>query len=219
MIPPITKFQAIYSFIAKTLLLLPLTFFSINSIANAATDNMKVEAYEAVQSFCKLEFDGAQDADKREKTIRFTDGRQSEMSKHEGPANPYDVEWQYDPIDVVRSYKVNGVTIHANKATAIIEYDVVAQRNTAGAKIQGITEHSKKIQVELAFTESKWMVINPTNPKVSIDALSQAYRKLFGQTKTWYENVGVAEFLRLRDAIDNIILLEKLDTQAEPNAK
>ena len=167
---------------------------------------------DSVESFCKLEFNGAQDPSLRAKQVRFSDSRLAEMKKMMANISPYVFEWQSSPLDVIESFEVIGADVSGATAHADVDYVVIAQREAWGAPIKSRPKTLVHSRLRLTQVGTRWIIIDPPYPRVSRTFLSASYRGQFQLPDTWYQQASRAQLLWLRNAIDNILLLDSADT-------
>lgn len=127
-----------------------------------------------------------------------------------GGLSPYVFEWEVAPLEVVNSYKVDRITVAGAEATAAVTYQVVAQRGSWGGRIAPVPRKDVTTQLQLRRYGDTWKVIDPPFPRVSNAFLSSSYRGLFVLPGSWYQNASPEQLMRLRNAIDSILLLHDL---------
>ncbi|HXH48436.1 MAG TPA: hypothetical protein VNM47_03610 [Terriglobia bacterium] len=171
---------------------------------------MHGSARDSVEEFCASEFRGAQNVEQRQELIHFSDARARQLGKIMGGLSPYLFEWEAAPLEVVDSFKVDRVTVAGDAATATITYEVVAQRTSWGGRIKRVPKKVTTIQLQLRLYGDAWKVNDPPFPRVSKNFLSSSYRGIFELPLSWYQNASPKQLMRLRDAIDTILLLDEV---------
>lgn len=182
-------------------------FMSPQMVAAQAQD---AAVRESVEKFCALDFGGAQGVEQRQELVHFSDARVRALAKIMDGLNPYVFEWEAAPLEVVDSYKVGSVTVVGEGATASVTYEVVAQRTSWGGRIERVPKETITTQLQLGHYGNHWMVNDPPFPRVSKKFLSSSYRGTFDLPQSWYQNASPAQLIRLRNAIDIILLLDEL---------
>jgi hypothetical protein len=186
-----------------------LLLFGAANIALAQNPNQSVR--DSVDAFCNFEFNGAQDPSQRAELAQFSDSRLADLKKRMGDINPYLFEWQASPLDVIESFKVSKISVSGLQAYADVEYLVVARRESPGGPITSVARNFVHSQLQLRQVRARWRVFDPPYAKVSRIFLSTSYRGLFQLPETWYQHASRAQLLWLRNALDNILLLDSLD--------
>ena len=193
-------------------LLLGVFGLAIFVTAHTATGQaVRTPAQEVVEKFCALDFRGAQDVEQRQELIHFSDSRVRELGKIMDGLSPYVFEWEAAPLEVVDSYKVDRITVIGDEATASVTYEVVAQRSSWGGRIIRVPKGAITTQLDLRLYGDRWKVIDPLIPRVSKNFLSSSYRGIFELPQSWYQNASPEQLIRLRNAIDTILLLDELN--------
>jgi hypothetical protein len=190
-----------------------LAAFGLATLIAARTASARVQgaaAREAVGKFCALEFGGAQDVEQRQGLVHFTGARVRELSKIMDGLSPYVFEWETEPLEVVDSYRVGRVTVTGKDAAAWVTYQVVARRVSWGGRIERIPKKPMTVQLRLGLYEDQWKVTDPPFPRVSKGFLSSSYRGIFEVPRGWYQKASPEQLIRLRNAIDTILLLDEL---------
>jgi hypothetical protein len=165
---------------------------------------------ESVEKFCSFEFNGAQDPAQRNELVHFSDDRLRELRTVMDGLSPYVFEWEVSPLGVVDSYSIGDISVSHGTAKAIVHFQVVAKRDSWGGEIKAANTKTVTDQLQLKFDGQYWKVIDPPFPRVSKAFLSSSYRGMFELPQAWYQHASRAQLLRLRNAIDTIILLEAL---------
>lgn len=165
---------------------------------------------ETVEKFCAFEFGGAQDTEERTKLVHFSGAQMHELGKIMYPISPYVFQWDFEPLEVVDSYKLGRISVSGDKATALVTYELVAKRSSWGGKITPV--HKEAITTTLALMRygNTWKVQNPPYPKVSKSFLISSYRASLSLGKSWYQDASREQLLWVKNMIDEILLLEKL---------
>lgn len=176
----------------------------------ACAQTARATPQETVGRFCAFEFRGAQDVEERLKLVHFSDERVRELGKIMDGLSPYVFEWETEPLEVVDSYKVDQITISGEQANAIVTYELVAERSSWGGNIQPVSKTDITTQLQLEQYGNRWKVNDPPFPRVSKKFLTASYRGIFDLPPSWYQNASSAQLLRLRNAIDTILLIDKL---------
>jgi hypothetical protein len=165
---------------------------------------------DSVRSFCDFEFNGAQEPSQRAELVQFSDSRLADIKQVMGDINPYVFEWQASPLEVIESFNVSNVRISGSQAYADVDYVVVARRDAWSGPIKGVSRNTAHSQLKLTQVGTRWKVTDPPYPMVSRTFLSTSYRRLFQLPETWYQHASRAQLLWLRNALDNILLLDSL---------
>jgi hypothetical protein len=177
------------------------------TVAGQAQDG---KARESVEEFCASDFRGAQNVEQRQQLVHFSPARVRELAKIMDGLSPYVFEWEAEPLEVVDSYKVGQVTVTDEEATVSVTYEVVAQRTSWGGRIERVPKKAIATQLRLRRYGNNWKVNDPPFPRVSKQFLSSSYRGIFDLPQSWYQNASSAQLIRLRNAIDTILLLDEL---------
>lgn len=175
----------------------------------AQTQNATVR--ESVEKFCASDFSGTQNVRQRQELVHLSDARVRALAEIMDGLSPYVFEWEAAPLEVVDSYKVGKVTVVGEEATASVTYEVVAQRTSWGGHIKRVPKETITTQLQLGRYGNHWMVNDPPFPRVSKKSLSSSYRGIFDLPQSWYQNASPAQLIRLRNAIDTILLIDELD--------
>ena len=170
-----------------------------------AANSKTLQARNTVEYFCKIEFEGDREP-KRVNVIHYSDKMAAIRQKTRDPLPLYSIFFDQDPLFVVASYKILGVQVRGNHATAKIEYRRIAR--SIGI-IQDtwhlIAEppHDDTVTLNLVFKKNQWWVIDPPPPRVSKEALIRYYEATI-------KNLGVENDPRWQKERDTLKLLNGL---------
>ena len=111
---------------------------------------------------------------------------------------------------MVDSYKVGPVIVSGDEAIASVSYEIVAQRASWGGRIERVPKKAIAAQLHLGLYANKWKVNDPPFPRVSKQFLSSSYRGIFDLPQNWYQSASPEQLIRLRNALDAILLIDDL---------
>ncbi len=133
---------------------------------------------QAVETYCKLEFEGGWMEDRWEVT-KFSNKRKAER-KIGGPADAsvFTLQNHY-PFIVIASYDIREVRVLSpTHATAQVAYRRLAYSESAtGREWHLIAEpaHDETVTLNLVFDKKKWWVLDPPAPRISKQRLLEHY--------------------------------------------
>jgi hypothetical protein len=162
-------------FVAIALLLL---FTSGASNALAANASVEQAVHQAVETYCKIEFDGAWVED-RWAVIKFSDKRKDERKYREVTDSAvFGLEKHY-PFIVVTSYDIREVNfLNPTHAKAKVVYRRVAHSESKTGKDWYLVADrldDDLVMLNLVFEKNKWLVLDPPPPMISKDFLIRYY--------------------------------------------
>ena len=139
-----------------------------------------------VEEFCLSEFHGGFPSTYRDRLFKYTPAVYKNLLKIIGDGYPYRVYFEHDPIRIVDSYKIKEIKqIDTHHAYAIVFYHQIAiigesweEIDAQGDGYKGIPIRRVKdisIKLNLKYDGSRWWIIDPPYPKVSLAVLVKYY--------------------------------------------
>ncbi len=132
--------------------------------------NTLESARQTVETYCKVEFDGAWVED-RWAILKFSDERQEENRYREITDSAVFGLRPHYPFIVIASYAIHEVRVLSPvSATATVAYRRLAHSESAtDRKWRLISEpaHDETVTLNLVFNEKKWWVFDPPVPRIS----------------------------------------------------
>jgi len=171
-------------------------------------------AREVVEKFCRAEFMGVQDI--RLDIAKYS-RKQMLLEKKRDPESRGMVKfWDNDPLFVVASYQITDVSVKENHAIATIVYKRLARTCGDGVLKRKLIPDRKShdiVKLHLIYNESRWWVLNPPIPRVSLEAIIEYhknYHKIMGDD--WLRRPGISESQKqyYRKLQENLEILNSL---------
>jgi hypothetical protein len=131
-------------------------------------------AKQVAEDFLKAEFEGNA-FDKRINLIRFSPTREAKEIKAKTPLKPHVFIWDWDPLYVVTSYQITGVTVRDSRAVVTVIYSRLADRAKPGGKIIPDSKERDLVKLKLIRDGERWWVLDPHLPRISRDVLIACY--------------------------------------------
>ncbi len=154
-----------------------------NSSISLANDESAVQAvHQAVETYCKIEFDGAW-VDDRWAVIKFSENRKAERKYRDYTASSV-FGLEHYPFIVISSYDIQKVDVlNPTHAIAMVAYSRVAHSASKTEHAWYLVADRKDndhVTLNLVFERNKWWVLDPPPPRISKDVLIRYYE---GQVK------------------------------------
>lgn len=195
-----------------------------SALASPEDVNFAKSAVDTVNVFCRSEFDHS--IHSRYDLMKMSPNYETKLEKlmHTSVGTLY-IPDAYE-IFAIKSYKIDNVAVHGNKAVATVNYAILAKR-TGWKKIkyQGgtgsveIFEECRKPnyieKIDLIFDGKRWWVLDPPSPKISIYKIVTFLTNSLGRYEKNNPEAHDGRALpALQDLYDaakkNVILLKKL---------
>jgi hypothetical protein len=161
-----------------------LLFTSSASSALADNGSEAQAVHQAVETYCKIEFDGAWVED-RWAVIKFSQKRKAERIYREVTDSAVFELGNHYPFIVVTSYDIREVSLlNPTHATAKVAYNRVAHSVSNTGKdwrdwhLVADRLDDDLVTLNLIFEKSKWFVLDPPPPRISKDMLIGYYEEL-----------------------------------------
>ena len=146
----------------------------------ANNEEMVNAVHQTVESYCKIEFDGAWVPD-RWSIIKFSPKRKAER-KFSEILDSAVFQLEHYPFIVVTSYDIRDVHLFSPvRATALVAYSRVAHSESEPVRGWHLVEDHKEndlVNLDLVFEKNKWYVLDPPLPRISRDWLINYYEEL-----------------------------------------
>ena len=163
-------------YLVKTVLALLLV--SSSSLSLAKEENNAQGVHQFVESYCKIEFDGAW-VPARWAIIKFGPKRKVEREYNDVLDAAVFGLGDYYPFIVVTSYDIKETKVLSPKrATAQVMYRRVAhsESNTDGGwHLVADPKDNDLVTLNLIYDKNKWYVLDPPPPRISRDWLLEYY--------------------------------------------
>jgi hypothetical protein len=182
--------------------------FLLGPIAQAVFAGAKgvqstVNSREAVEQFCRAEFDGHSE---RYDNARLTPGYKA-RKRQQG----YDFDggvnlWDWNPYVIVTSYEVLSVSVKGKRGTATVAYRRIG-RSDGKEMIVPETPRREVVTLDLTFDGTRWWVVDPPLPRISKEDLIIFYEETMERFPgDWLERSDITEhqkvyFLRKQEAL------------------
>jgi hypothetical protein len=153
--------------------------YIVLAASNLSADNnleKLLSAKETVEKFCSSEFIGIQDV--RLDMAKYTPMQKKIEAKRDSEFRGMVKYWENDPIYVVSSYHIVDLSVQKDHAVATIAYKVVAHTKGDGVfkrEFIAIGVVNDLMKLHLIYDESKWWILDPPTPRISIEAISKYY--------------------------------------------
>lgn len=163
-------------YFVTTALFLLLACNTSNTFSNE--ENKAQEVRQTVETYCKIEFDGAWLADRWE-VVKFSKKRKDERILHkDADASAFGLQDHY-PFIVVASYDIKEIKVLSPKrATAQVLYRRVAHSASATGRewyLVADPMDNNLVTLNLVYDKNKWYVLDPPPPRISRDWLIEYY--------------------------------------------
>lgn len=191
-------------FAVTTLFLL----FAGSASSAFAGDESAVQAvHQAVENYCKIEFDGAWVED-RWAIIKLNPKREKVESKYRDITDTAVFGLEHYPFIVVTSYDIREVSLlNPTRATASVAYRRVAHSvGNAGSywrrwHLVADRLDDDLVTLDLVFADDKWWVLDPPPPRISKDFLLEYYEYKINHLKVendprWQNERGIVKLLK-----------------------
>jgi len=150
---------------------------------------------ELAETFCGAEFIGVKDI--RLDIAKYSRKQMLWEKKRDPEARGMVKFWDNDPLFVVASYQITGISIKENYAIATVVYKRLARTEGDGVLkrkfVPDRTAHDR-VQLHLIYDGARWWVYNPPIPRVSIEALIEDYRNTLNRLGSdWLERSDISQ--------------------------
>src|SRR5215813_9792707 len=179
-----------------TLVLIICVVFNIFSHVFAENElENQDSARELAERFCRAEFMGVDDI--RFDIVKYSRKQILLEKKRDPEFRGMAKFWDNDPLFVVASYQVTDVLVKKNHAIATIIYKRLARTEGDGVLKRKLIPDSLDhdiIQLDLIYNGSKWWVLNPPIPRVSLEAIiayHKGYLNIMGEN--WLGRSDISE--------------------------
>jgi hypothetical protein len=139
----------------------------------SASEIQRAVIKKALGDFLKSEFDGSEDA--RQKYVVFgpSSAEAREFVRNPGGLSGQIVDVTADPIEIVKSYAMDGVNIDGNNVSVDVVFHVLAKavlKNESRFIVPN--DRDEKATYQMSFSGGRWMVFNPPMPRIGVGAVS-----------------------------------------------
>lgn len=188
-------------YFTKAVLLL--FFASISSSVLADNEKIEKAVKQTVESYCKIEFDGAWLA-YRSEIVKFSPKRKAERSLHkDADAAAFELQDHY-PFIVISAYDVQEVhVLSPTRAAVKVAYHRVADSKSDTGKdwyLVADREDNDHVTLNLVFEQNKWWIMDPPPPRISKDVLIRYYERKFNKaavnTPLWHRANKILTFFK-----------------------
>lgn len=149
-----------------------------------ADDEMVKAVKQTVETYCKIEYDGAWVED-RWAIIKLNPKREKAERIYRDITENAVFQLEHYPFIVVTSYDIREVhLLNPNHATAKVAYNRVAHSVSNTGKDWRdwhlVADHldNDLVTLNLVFEKNKWFVLDPPPPRISKDMLIEYYEEL-----------------------------------------
>src|SRR5215813_1407604 len=171
-------------------------------------------ARELAERFCRAEFMGVDDI--RFDIVKYSRKQILWEKKRDPEFRGMAKFWDNDPLFVVASYQITDVLVKKNHAIATIVYKRLARTCGDGVLKRKLIPDRKShdiVKLHLIYNESRWWVLNPPIPRVSLEAIIEYhknYHKIMGDD--WLRRPGISESQKqyYRKLQENLEILNSL---------
>jgi hypothetical protein len=197
------------------LILITYVFFNMVSHVFAANELANQDsARELAERFCRAEFMGVDDI--RFDIVKYSRKQMLWEKKRDPEFRGMAKFWDNDPLFVVASYQITDVSVKRNYAIATIIYKRLARTEGDGVLKRKLIPDSLEhdiIRLALIYDESKWWVLDPPIPRVSLDAIIRYHKSdLNSLGDDWLQRPDISESQKqsYRKLQENLQILESL---------
>jgi len=152
-------------------------------------------AREVAEKFCRAEFMGTEDI--RLDIAKYSHKQMTREKKRDPEFRGMVKDWDNDPLFVVASYKITDVSVKKNHAIATIIYQRLARTEGDGVlKRKLIADRMSRdiVKLHLIYTDSRWWVLNPPIPRVSLEAIISDHKSILDRLgDDWLQRPGISE--------------------------
>ena len=145
--------------------------------ATPAEDSAVLSARKAVEYFCQIEFEGDQGI-RRSKVARYSKKETARREKERTPTPVDTLDFEYDALFVVASYRVLDVTVKGKQASVSVVYSRLATRTKGkGSQLHFAPDGNDNdlVTLTLVYDKNQWWVLDPPPPRVSKQPLIEYY--------------------------------------------
>ena len=201
-----------HSRILITIIYFVLSVFSHVFAANelASQDSPR----ELAEKFCRAEFTGVEDI--RLDIAKYSRKQMLWEKKRDPEFRGMAKFWDNDPLFVVASYQITDVSVKKNHAIATIVYKRLARTEGDGVLRRKLIPDSlghEIIQLDLIYNGSKWWVLDPPIPRVSLEAIiayHKGYLNIMGENWLGRSDISEGQKQYYRKLQENLRILESL---------
>jgi hypothetical protein len=186
-------------------------FLPVCLFAEDNTEKIKVE--NIVNTFCKAEFVGIQDA--RQDGIKFSPSRKNYECKRDSLFEGSIVTWEVDPLVIVKSYQIISVQIKKDFADVKVQYNQLGI--TTGDFDKRILIQDRKnpttVDFHLIKNKGKWWIYDPPVPRISKESLIIYYKEKIKELEGYITSSNDESDHRkpyLKKLKDDLSIIEKL---------
>lgn len=156
-----------------------LFLLSVSSAATIHAESMaQLAVHQAVETYCKIEFDGAWVED-RWAVIKLSEKRKADRIYQDFTDSSVFGLGNHYPFIVVTSYDIREVyLLNPTHATAKVVYKRVAHSESKTGKDWYLVADrldDDLVTLNLVFEKKKWLVLDPPPPRISKDFLLEYY--------------------------------------------
>jgi hypothetical protein len=169
---------------------------------------------ELAEKFCRAEFTGVEDI--RLDIAKYSRKQMLWEKKRDPEFRGMAKFWDNDPLFVVASYQITDVSVKKNHAIATIVYKRLARTEGDGVLRRKLIPDSlghEIIQLDLIYNGSKWWVLDPPIPRVSLEAIiayHKGYLNIMGENWLGRSDISEGQKQYYRKLQENLRILESL---------
>jgi hypothetical protein len=169
---------------------------------------------ELTEKFCRAEFIGVEDI--RLDIAKYSRKQMLWEKKRDSEFRGMVKYWDNDPLFVVASYQITDVSVKRNHAIATIVYKRLARTEGDGVLKRKLIHDSldhEIIQLDLIYNGSKWWVLDPPIPRVSLEAIiayHKGYLNIMGENWLGRSDISEGQKQYYRKLQENLQILESL---------
>lgn len=188
------------------IILLALIAISTLGCKNEAASENK--AQDIINQYCQYEFDakvqnnGILDI---RSDIAVYSKKRAKSEKKEFPDGEGELIYLDEhPLYVVKSYKIERLSISDDEAYALVKYKRLARTRGVGLSRKLVSDYkeSETVRIQMVYKKGKWWIYDPPLPRVSVAGMKSYYAFLVNDTSDPQTKKVFSETYRILQSLD-----------------